>query len=515
MLPGKPRLRTLLVSFTTGCIVLSSALLLASFSVLQERNIEKSLLEDNLAYARKLADSVDRHLTTAQREVKWSAEHLCEMKEPTSLRRDIDRLHLSTGIFNAVAVVSPDRQVVYATPVAMNPNVRITSANSLDAIVLQIPLISDPFVTSSGNYAIVISHPIFTQKNTYAGYIGGTIYLKKQSLLSDILSQHYYDRNTEVSVIGKHGEIIYSSKKAKIGYSLDLSDEVKTMLSEETSGNFHNSINGIDYLSGYARLKTTGWNIFVTTSQERVNTILMKTIGEAFWIMLSIIIMMSTLAAYISGRISAPLEKLAQATRSTEPTETLAVLPVINTWYAEAVELREAVSQHVMMMFRKVSNLNEQAMTDPLTGLLNRRGFYKMAVDGYRGQRRSVIAIDIDFFKKINDTYGHHAGDAVLVTLAGLIKDICQSYEVISRFGGEEFVILSSAASVKPPFILAEKIRKAVENTRFPLAGDITISTGIAFDAELETLLKRADDALYKSKRNGRNRTTVWQSENN
>lgn len=513
MLSGKLKLRTLLIGLSTGGIVLSSTLLLGSFSLLQKSNIERSLLEGNLAYARKLADSVDRHLNNAQRELKWSAEHIDEVNDSETVKREIDRLQSSAGFFNSVAVVSAERIIVYASPTSLQTGIAVHSKNSIDATTLKKPLISEPYTTNAGNYAIVISYPVFNNEKKYIGYIGGTIYLKKQSMLSDILSQHYYDNKTEVSIISNKGGVIYSSNKEKIGYQLELAQEVKNTILTESIGYFYNDFNGVGTLTGYSRMKKTDWNIFITTPPERVTVILLRTVKDAFWIMLSIIMVMLLIVIFISWSISSPLEKLAKATGSKDPTETLAVLPEINTWYAEAVELREAVYQHVLMMFRRVNSLKEEAITDPLTGVLNRRGFNKMAATYEHCPFRCMIAIDIDHFKRVNDTFGHEAGDEVLVSFAGLLKEQCRSHDVISRFGGEEFIILLPDTSLKEAFLIAERIRKVVEITTLPFAGRITMSAGVCGGTDNENLLKYADEALYRAKRTGRNRSCIWQGD--
>lgn len=509
MLPDKVKLRTLLIGFSAGGIFLSSILILTSFTILQKSNIEKSLLESNLAYAKKLAVSVDRHLTNAQREIEWSAGQIDELKENATVRKEIDRLKSSSGYFNSVALMSSERAIVYASPEELNTEgLIVQSKNSRDATVLQKPLISDPFITSAGNYAIVISCPVYSRKKRYIGYIGGTIYLRKKSMLSEILSQHFYDKNTEVSIISDDGEGIFSEKKDSIEEQLISDREVKKNIIMYKTGHLQNNSG---YLIGYARMTKNDWTVFITTAPENVRDSLMIMLMDSFWIMLSIIIFMVLIGVYIARRISSPLEKLAKATRSEDPSDTLAVLPEINTWYAEAVELREAVHQHVLMMLTRVNSLWEQAMTDPLTGILNRRGFDKMAAVYDHIPLRSVIAIDIDHFKRVNDTFGHEAGDAVLVSLAVLLKNLCRSQDVISRFGGEEFIILLPDTALKETRTIAEHIREKVEATQFPFACRITISAGIAGDDEINALLKHADEALYKAKKEGRNKIVLWE----
>ena len=156
-------------------------------------------------------------------------------------------------------------------------------------------------------------------------------------------------------------------------------------------------------------------------------------------------------------------------------------------------------------------------MTDPLTGLCNRRGFTALATASDSQHEQCVIAIDIDHFKKINDLYGHDAGDAALVRLASLLRQACRTGDVVSRFGGEEFILLLPHTTLADAAGIAERIRETVSATTFPFAGTMTISAGVASlteeGSDRESLIRRADEALYKAKAAGRNRVIMARPE--
>ncbi|WP_241199900.1 GGDEF domain-containing protein, partial [Erwinia billingiae] len=145
----------------------------------------------------------------------------------------------------------------------------------------------------------------------------------------------------------------------------------------------------------------------------------------------------------------------------------------------------------------------------PLTGLLNRRGFTTLIRPHARTDNHCAIVIDIDHFKKINDRYGHDAGDAVLITLAGQLRSACRSSDIVSRSGGEEFVIFLPDTLLADAAATAERIRHLVETWSFPFVGRITVSAGVAAltDAQGSTdlLFRQADMALYEAKGAGRN----------
>ncbi len=130
----------------------------------------------------------------------------------------------------------------------------------------------------------------------------------------------------------------------------------------------------------------------------------------------------------------------------------------------------------------------------------------------------SVVMLDIDKFKNINDTYGHRKGDEILYRMCKVIKSTVRETDLIGRYGGEEFILVFPNTSKENALIICEKIRKAVEQTRF-LKDDksVTISLGVSSYPELglveEELIEKADQALYASKNNGRNQTTLWHSD--
>ena len=161
----------------------------------------------------------------------------------------------------------------------------------------------------------------------------------------------------------------------------------------------------------------------------------------------------------------------------------------------------------------------EMAITDALTGLYNRRYLethLSHMIEHYvnRGKVLSVLAIDVDFFKAINDTHGHDAGDKVLQELAQRLRDHTRSIDLCCRIGGEEFIIVLPNTDAFTAEKIGERLRRAVASKSFmigaPSLVPVTISAGLAslagMDDTLEKLLKRADSALYRAKREGRNR---------
>lgn len=179
-----------------------------------------------------------------------------------------------------------------------------------------------------------------------------------------------------------------------------------------------------------------------------------------------------------------------------------------------------ATSKDVSSQIELEKKLKLMATTDALTGIYNRFKMNEeidMEIKKAKRNKKSfaLIMFDIDFFKSINDTYGHDVGDRVLEELADIVRHSIRQTDTFARWGGEEFLILVRNDDAASVFYLAEKIRKKVENTLFADKTTITISLGISIytkNKTKQTLLKEADEALYKAKALGRNKTVVFQA---
>lgn len=178
---------------------------------------------------------------------------------------------------------------------------------------------------------------------------------------------------------------------------------------------------------------------------------------------------------------------------------------------------QKITEQHLNEHARHLTNL---ALTDELTQIANRRSFVASVKSEIKRCSRqnspvALLLLDIDHFKRINDTYGHHAGDEVLRQLAQLIKTTLREYDTFGRIGGEEFGIFLAETEQKTAFDVAERLRQLIADTLLPVENQqlqITLSIGIALaerESSFEQLYADADDALYEAKRSGRNKTVI------
>lgn len=181
----------------------------------------------------------------------------------------------------------------------------------------------------------------------------------------------------------------------------------------------------------------------------------------------------------------------------------------------------QATSKEVTKLRDNLERVREEAMTDALTGIANRKRFDESLRKARReadnnGTPLSLVLCDIDFFKRFNDTWGHQTGDQIIRFVAGCLTRHAPDTHVVARYGGEEFAIVMPKTSPEDALLIAEKIRRTVESKKLLRKstnedlGNITISLGIAtFEGSesIEELIERADTNLYRSKTEGRNRT--------
>jgi diguanylate cyclase len=176
----------------------------------------------------------------------------------------------------------------------------------------------------------------------------------------------------------------------------------------------------------------------------------------------------------------------------------------------------ESANQKIEKLKQQMEKIKQKVSIDPLTKVDNRRAFdakIKQEFASFKryGSKGSMIMIDIDHFKMVNDTYGHRTGDGVLRVVAGIIKKEIRDIDSLARYGGEEFAVILPHTVLSPALEVAERLRAKVEESRFSYKGkqfSVTISLGVGEiqeDDTLETFIQRVDAALYVAKNAGRN----------
>ena len=182
-------------------------------------------------------------------------------------------------------------------------------------------------------------------------------------------------------------------------------------------------------------------------------------------------------------------------------------------WASLMKDYQKELTELNNMLESKYKEVESRASTDALTGLYNRHKFAELYLSSYtsmiqRDNKMSLILLDIDFFKKVNDTYGHNVGDKVLIGLSHVLLRTLRHIDIICRWGGEEFAILLPTADLTTGMNIAQKIKTSIENMDIDTVGKITASFGLSevqAGDTMEDSVSRADKALYLAKKSGRN----------
>lgn len=182
------------------------------------------------------------------------------------------------------------------------------------------------------------------------------------------------------------------------------------------------------------------------------------------------------------------------------------------------VVMIEQFAAHAALTIRNawlLEQVQKMAETDALTGVANRRVFEltlqkEMARSERNGEQLTLLMVDVDHFKNFNDTHGHQEGDNVLRRVAGALLEACREFDVVARYGGEEFAVILPSCSTKESLVVSERLRRSISDV--DAAERVTASGGVAtfptHATDMNALIKAADEALYESKRAGRDRVT-------
>ena len=512
----KPRLRPILIMLSSGGILLSSIILLITLTYFQRENIQSDLLNANTAYAKKMSDVMGDYIAMAQGELSFSAQKITSMDDNARLKKEVNRLRLQSNLFNSVVIVNSQAMVVATSPETLAlVGTRLKSETNALTLQSKKPFISHPFKSAIDNWLVLLTYPIFDNNGNYLGYINGTIYLQEKNIFNKILGTHYFNNQTDVSIVTKDGGILFNPNSIITGENKSLNYYFKNIINNKKDGNdsFHSGHQ--KYLLSYAVMPGTEWYIFVYSQTSNVTNILLQKINQIFIVIFVIISFFTVITSILASRIAKPLEELTLAASQYRytPSRKLESLKNVNTWYYEIDYLKKALYRYLLLLTNRVNELNDESLRDPLTGAYNRRAFTLLTKNHINKNQYSIIAIDIDHFKKVNDSFGHAVGDQILVLTVNVLSNHCREEDLVCRFGGEEFIIFLPNTSLLIAEVIAERIRKKIEETHFLDTYYITISAGIASSeitsGNIDNLLQKADDALYLAKQGGRNRYVV------
>lgn len=547
--------RTQIAAAVAALSIVLVGTLAAGAALISYRNTA-ALIESSLTQiASTTSGRLDRFMATRQQEIKLFAE-LQPMQplwqgDPAALRSALESLQRTFSDFAWIGFADTEGNVVAATggllqgkSVAARPwfkqGLRSVAIGDVHEALLLASLLTQR--ANNEPYRFVdIAVPVHDAAGKLLGVLGGHLDWNWASNLIKDAEANDGNTNTQLSILSKGGTILVGPKQETVRYG---GDDLAGILKAGV-GTLHESVDERQMLTafhvGKGHRDYQGLNWIVTASQP-ASVALAAAISSAQTILaigaVTALIGLS-LAMLVSRRIAGPIiaitgeadrigrahgpTMLARQSGSAEVVQLSRALRSLLRRIGLAEErTREAelrATENAMQLQEDMLKLRQLADTDFMTGLMNRRSFLAVADDAVAFCRRykrnmATLMIDIDHFKKINDTHGHAAGDDAIKRVSEIVSQSIRTTDKAARFGGEEFVVLLREIDQETAVLLADRIRTSIESATVrhgDIVIPITVSVGLALfderDRDVQDVIERADQGLYVAKKTGRNRT--------
>ncbi|NRF93097.1 GGDEF domain-containing protein [Paenibacillus frigoriresistens] len=515
-----PRIR--LVHIITLLMLISISIIsiiqiAASFKA-ERDSLYETTLELNYESAKKMSVTMNSLFKAMENSLKVTSEHLGRSEQiQDSIQAQLDLVTGSSNYFNSLLVSDANGNVLAVSPVSVGlTSKKLTSKAVLDAIEQRKPAISAPYESVTNRLIVLMTTPIFNSAGRYLGSLGGTIYLRENNVLNDIFgSNSYSSSGSYIYVVDGAGNLIYHPDHNRLGENVSANPVLAKLISGQSGKEKVVNTLGVPMLAGYSYVPANGWGIVVQSPLEEINEKSMGLIQNAILYSFPFLLLILLITAWLAKKLTLPLARLAATANKILNGKQIADLPKVRTNTYEAYHLYKTMLITIDALQKKANQYELEAQTDNLTGLANRRSMETQMLDLLeKGLDFSLIVLDIDHFKVINDTHGHLVGDTVLKYLGKLLLAMASENEYYYRFGGEEFVVLLPHVTRDDAYLYAEKIRNKLEMTISPIGQPITVSLGVSsFPTDGMTaleVLEHADQALYFAKGKGRNCTVVY-----
>lgn len=537
------------------CFVMVAMVATAAAYIAREQ-AKDSIGGDVAELARTIADRLDRGMSGRFQDAALLSEldplrDVWTGNDPAAVRQVLEQLKKKTSNTTWIGFATPDGIVKAATgstlegaSVANQSWFRAGKRGIIakDVQEANVDPLGGPSLGDEAQRFVDVAAPVNGSNGELAGVLGIRVNWRwAADLLKSSLSVLDPASETEVSIFAWDGRVLLGSDIAGLP-----EDRLREIL-RRGAGSFNDTSGKAPALAGYA--VTRGYGAFpglgwIVVARQPA-AIAFAPGNQLVLTILAIGLVVggvgSAMASAITRRISHPIRTLAQeADRIGRDAGSVMLPHVSGSWeitqlsnalrsllrrldltLLEKTEVEEKSAAEAQRLNQNIDALRELADTDPLTGFPNRRGISSFSEDAMSefssaGTPFSVLVVDIDHFKRINDTFGHAAGDEVIRHVANLVKTAIRPSDRAARFGGEEFVALLKDCPLANASEVAERARRAIENDMVIYGGSAircTASIGVAVvdpaDRDAQDVIARADAALYVAKASGRNRVEL------
>lgn len=511
---------------------------------LSRREMVERIKSDMAATAGGLADRLESDLLERYTDIR----QLSQMQplnsvweaSPSLIRTVLDQLQIALPSYAWIGFARPDGTVVAATrgmledaSVAARPwfteGLKGPFLGDVHEAVLLSKLL-DNTTTGEPRRFVDVAFPVYSGDRRLLGVLGAHLAFEWVDSLR--LGALKAKPSIDIWVLSQGGEILLGPTLPAPPFS----PARIAAMEQEASGVFvDDTARDGQVLTGFSvvasdAMPPLGWIIVARQNARAAFAAPSRVAGSIVVLGLLVMVLSVGSATWLTARLSRPLSQLTQAAGEIGRTPDVVMLPrlrgsldvmqlsgalrallrrlgSVETRFVEATQRQE----------QDIAALRELADTDPLTGLLNRRSFLSVAESTLHGTRSTdnvgILMADIDHFKRVNDTHGHAAGDAVIRYVSAHLMSGIRSHDRVARFGGEEFVVMLMAVNKEDMLALADRIRTSIAAGSVAFEGktiQVTISFGAALaqfeDRDVDAVIERADLALYEAKDSGRNR---------
>lgn len=483
-----------------------------------KKSLYNTTFQLNEQSAIKLGVTMNTVFRSMKNTLTGNAKHLSEQLASSSpLQPHVNHFMESNDYFNAIVVVERSGRVVAASAEKDDFQDIVAAGPTRQELSGRAPTISEPFRSASGDIIVLMTYPIVDAQGEYYGYLGGTIHLHENNVLNEIFGESTTNESgTYTYVVDGSGHILYHPDRNRLGENVSANAVVQRVINGQRGYDEVTNTKGDVFLAGYTPVEENGWGIVVQTPAEEIRAQAVRIILKEIVYTLPIFLLLLAITILLARKLAAPFTLLANTAEGITSGKPVDSPPHHAIFSYEANQLYQTVLLAMERLQKRAEHLLNEAQTDALTGLPNRRAL-NVLLSAWMQERKpfSVVAVDIDFFKQVNDTYGHQVGDQVLQFLANVMRANSRKGDFCCRYGGEEFIILLPNTPSDEAYQMIERIRTTLELKTSPTGKPITISCGVAsypdHAATAHELLECADQALYAAKRQGRNRTVLYE----
>lgn len=500
-----------------------------------DKALEKTMQEVQLTLAKSAASSIDRWLSMKVAALRDLVNH----NEEIFLSGDLNRIMPLLG-----TVHYADSDVLfYGYTDLHGMNYRSDGVNSdLQDYDKEHPFPRELTITDiiehEGRKTVDISLPLMDRSGQFAGLV--TVHVNAQVLHADIEALQIHEAGAAY-LLSPEGMILTHHKENLTGQSIGQYTSEETMrvledtvLKEPIGSTTYTNLGGIDITASYAVVNQTGWRAVISTPEADLLSAAREAKLTAHWLTKLFAVIMILIAILLSRVLVKPVLVLTERMRRAAGGDLSGRLEVrskdeigmltsninemLDSFQTMISDLEKSTRSEQELLIRTVM-MDSASKFDSLTGLYNHKSYHEymdklMEQTNLHEYHMTLAALDIDNFKKVNDTFGHGAGDIALKVTAACIRDQLDTNDFAARYGGEEFVILLTSKSHDQNIQILETIRQTIaESPIEALDGSaITISIGVHHLQEGDTkeqVFSLADQALYEAKRTGKNKVVT------